>query len=174
MRRLSLNARLAQDADLSDEVHVVLLQIEHPDLEAPIRLSTDNTERITTEPLVYGTRSRWRGANPAAEPFLWVVASALLPSDLDETPAAATIVLENLDAGMAVLLRSFTDVATLHMAVVLASSPDLVEAEWTDLQLLSAEITAGEITLQFSREEIELERFPSGRMTRDRFPGLHR
>ena len=174
MRRLSLNARLAQDADLSDEIHVVLLQIEHPDLDAPIRLSTDNTERITTEPLVYGTRSRWRGANPMSEPFLWVVASALLPSDLDDAPAAATIMLENLDSGMAVLLRSFVDTATLHMAVVLASSPDLVEAEWTDLQLGSAEITGGEITLQFSREEIELERFPGGRMTRNRFPGLHR
>ncbi len=174
MRRLSLNARLAQDADLSDEVHAVLLQIEHPMLAAPIRLSTDNTERISTEPLVYGTRSDWRGADPALEPFLWVVASALLPSDLDETPATATIILENLDSSMAVLLRSFTDVATLHMAVVLASSPDLIEAEWTDLQLLTAEITGAEITLQFSREEIELERFPAGRMTRDRFPGLHR
>ena len=51
---------------------------------------------------------------------------------------------------------------------------DLIEAEWTDLQLLTAEITGAEITLQFSREEIELERFPAGRMTRDRFPGLHR
>ena len=173
MRRLSLNARLAQDAPASDEIHAVLMEISHPSLSAPIRLSTDNSERISDEPLVYGTRSRWRGANPQAEPFLWIVASAVIPSDLEDAPAAATIVVENLDSKMAELLRSFIDAASLSMAVVLASSPDLVEAEWTGLQLVTAEITAGEITLQFSREEIELEPFPMGRLSRERFPGLH-
>lgn len=173
MRRLSLNARLAPDADASSEIHVVLLRITHPSLAAPIRLSTDNTERISTEPLAYGTRSRWGGADPEQDPHLWIVASTLLPSDLEDAPAAATIILENLDSRMVELLRSFTDAATLDMAVVLASSPDLVEAEWTGLQLITSEISAGEISLQFSREEIELEPFPVGRMTRDRFPGLH-
>lgn len=173
MRRLSLNARLAQDAPASSEIHVVLLEITHPALTAPIRLSTDNTERISDEPLVYGTRSTWRGADPAADPFLWVVASALVPSDIEDAPAASTIILENLDSRMAALLRSFTDAASLSMAVVLASSPDLIEAEWTGLQLVSAEVTAGEITLQFSREEVELEPFPLGRLSRERFPGLH-
>lgn len=173
MRRMSLNARLAQDAPASADIHAVLLEITHPALAAPIRLSTDNTERISDEPLVYGTRSTWRGANPATQPFLWVVASALIPSDLDDAPAASTIILDNLDSRMAETLRSFTDAASLSMAVVLAASPELIEAEWTGLQLLSAEITAGEITLQFSREEIELEPFPMARMSRERFPGLH-
>ncbi|HBD89285.1 MAG TPA: hypothetical protein DC061_00930, partial [Gemmobacter sp.] len=63
--------------------------------------------------------------------------------------------------------------ATIHMAVVLASSPDLIEGEWTDLQILSADIDTGEILLNFSREEVENELFPTGRMTRGRFPGLH-
>lgn len=170
---MSLNARLAQDASASSEIHVVLLEITHPALDVPIRLSTDNTERLSDEPLTYGTRSSWRGANPQTQPFLWVVASTLVPSDLEDAPAAATIVLDNLDASMVALLRSFTDAATLNMAVVLASSPDLVEAEWTGLQLIAAEITAGEITLQFSREEIELEPFPMARLSRERFPGLH-
>lgn len=174
MRRLSLNARLVQDDQASAEVYVILLQIEHPALPAPIRLSTDNTERLSDDPPVYGTRSRWRGADPATEPFLWTVASALVPSDLEDAPAAATIILENVGSEAVQLLRSFTDLATVHMAVVLASSPDLIEAEWADLRLMSHEISAGEISLQISREEIELEPFPAGRMTRDRFPGLHR
>ena len=173
MRRLSLNARLAQDAPASSDIHAVLLEITHPQLSEPIRLSTDNTHRVSDEPLVYGTRSNWRGADPAVEPYLWVIASALLPSDLEDAPAASTIILENLDSAMTGLLRSFTDAASLSMAVVLASSPDLVEAEWTGLTLVTAEITAGEITLQFSREEIELEPFPLARLSRERFPGLH-
>lgn len=173
MRRLSLNARLAQDAMASSEIDVALFLIEHPDLAAPIRLSTDNTERISDDPLYYGTRSSWQGSNPLTEPFLWVIASAVLPGDADDAPASARIALENLDAEMVTLLRSFTDPATVRLAVVMADSPDLIEAEWSGLQLVSADINAGEITLSLSRDEVELEPFPPGRMTRMNFPGLH-
>jgi len=172
MRTVSLNARLAQDAHASDEIHVALFEIEHADLPEPILLSTDNADRISLEPLVYGTRSTWRST--ASRDFLWIIASTVLPSDLDDAPAAATIILENLDRRMAEVVRSFTTPATFHMAVVLSSSPDLVEAEYTELLLTSAEITAGEITLSISREEIESEYVPGGRMTARTFPGLHR
>jgi hypothetical protein len=172
-RRLSLNARLQQDAPASDQIEVALFLIEHPDLAQPIRLSTDNTERITTDPLVYGTRSAWAGADPLAEPYLWILASAILPGDAEDAPATARIVLENLDADIVTLLRSFTDPATVRIAVVLAGTPDLVEAEWAGLQIVSADITAGEIVLSLSRDEVELEPFPPGRTTRLAFPGLH-
>ncbi|WP_320200491.1 hypothetical protein RMR16_008645 [Agrobacterium sp. rho-13.3] len=174
MRRVSLNARLAQDAQASAEIYVALFQIEHPELEKPIRLSTDNTERLSSDPLYYGTRSTWRGANPIKEPFLWIVASAVMPSDLDDAPATASLVLENLDQEMVNLVRSFTTPASIHMAVVMASSANLIEAEFTDLNITSADINAGEISLSISREEIELEYVPGGRMTARTFPGLHR
>jgi hypothetical protein len=173
MRRVSLNARLAQDAEATAELYVVLFEINHPLLPAPIRLSTDNTERLSEDPLYYGTRSNWRGANPVTEPFLWVVASTVLPSDQEDAPASAKLVLENIDTEMVRLVRSFTDIATIHMAVVLASSPSLIEVEYTDLEIISADINAGEITLSISREEIENEYFPGGRMSRDGFPGLY-
>lgn len=172
MRRVSLNARLAGDATSSGEIEILLLEISHPALEKPIRLSTDNTERLSTEPLVFGTRSTWRGANTTTDPFLWLIASALMPSDMEDAPSAGTLVLEVIDAEMVALLRSFTDRATLAMAVVLASSPSLIEAEWSDMPIISAEITASGITIQFSREEIEAEYYPTGRMTRSSFPGL--
>ena len=173
MRRVSLNARLMQDAEDSAEIYVVLFEITHPDLPMPIRLSSDNADRISTEPLVYGTRSSWRGADPATDPYLWVVASALVPSDIEDASAAGQIVLEALDREMVRLVRSFVTRAHIRMAVVLASSPDLVEAEWGEMLISSAEIDASEITLKFGREEIEAEMFPGGRMTRGRFPGQH-
>ncbi|MFV0301558.1 MAG: hypothetical protein ACK5IP_11880, partial [Paracoccus sp. (in: a-proteobacteria)] len=74
---------------------------------------------------------------------------------------------------MVQIIRSFTEPATVSIAVVLASSPNVVEAEWTGLQITSADITAGEIVLTLSRDEIEMEPFPAGRMTKHRFPGLH-
>ncbi len=172
MRRVSLNARLAQDAQATDDVYVALIEIAHPSLDEPIRLSTDNTERLSTDPLYYGTRSNWRGANPLTQPYLWVVASALLPSDQDDAPATGTLILDNLDADLVRAVRSITDLASISLAVVMASTPSLIEAEFTDLQIRSADIDAAEISLAFSREEIELEHFPSGRMSRNRFPGL--
>ncbi len=167
-----MNERLSQEAGSSAEIRMALFEISHADLPQPIRLSTDNTERLSIDPLYYGTRSTWRGANPVTDPYLWVVASTLLPSDKEETPAGGTLVLENLDAEMVRTVRSYKDMATIAMAVALASSPNLLEAEYTDMEILSADIDAGEIVLTFSREEIEMEPFPADRMTRNNLPGL--
>jgi hypothetical protein len=173
-RALSLNARLAQDEVTSAEIEVVLIEISHPSLPALIRLSTDNTERLSDDPLMYGTRSSWRGADPQAEPFLWILASAVIPGDQDDAPASAQLVLDNLDAQITEVLRSYTDLASVNLAVVLAETPDVIEAEFLDLKLVAAEGTDASVTLSLSREEIELEHFPAGRMIRTKFPGLHR
>lgn len=174
MRRLSLNARAAQDAHSTDEVEVVLITFEHAALEAPLRFSTDPTERISTEPLVYGTRSRWQGADPATEPYLFVLASVGVPSDMEEAASSAQIVLDAVDVSIAEVLRSFTDRATAHVAVVLASSPDVVEAEWHNLKLMSAAGGDDNHPLELSRLPIEEESAPTDWFSKQRFPGLYR
>ncbi|MBP1852680.1 hypothetical protein [Rhizobium halophytocola] len=174
MRRISLNARTANDQQITDETYVVLILIEHEDLEKPLRLSTDPTERLSTDPLSYCTRSHWLTANPDADPFLFVLASANRPSDLEDAPAEGQIVLEIVDNGMAEVARSITDRPSISIAVVLASSPDLIEAEWTGMVITTHNIKGGEMTLSFSREDVEDEYCPSRRMTKDAFPGLHR
>lgn len=103
-----------------------------------------------------------------------MLASAELPSDLEDAPAAASIVLENVDNDIAEVLRSFTDFATVHMAVVLASDPDQIEAEFRDMLLIAAGGDAAEVTLSISRRPIEDESVPMDRFTKDRFPGLFR
>ena len=42
-RKISLNARLAHDAEGSKEVEVMLVQIKHPETEQIVRLSTATT-----------------------------------------------------------------------------------------------------------------------------------
>ena len=132
------------------------------------------SERISTDPLMYGTRTSWMGSNPATEPFLFIIASAELPSDLEDAPAAASIIIENVDSDIAGLLRSFTDRPIVHMAVVLASSPDLIEVEFRGMVMTGSSGNAGEITIEISRAPIEEESVPMDRFTKDRFPGIFR
>nr|WP_321511091.1 hypothetical protein [uncultured Celeribacter sp.] len=174
-RRVSLNARMAIDAEADSEIWVVLMKITHPETDEVIRLSTDNTERLSTDPLLFGTRSSWQTSNPQADPFLFIIADAQLPDESEDAPAEAQIVLSCISSEHAELMRSITEPARLDMAVVLASSPDLPEAEWHNIELVTSDIDAAaeEITLTFSREEIELEQFPPGRMIRLYFPALH-
>lgn len=172
MRSVSLNIRDAHDAGTSAAVEVALIIIEHPELEAAIRLSTDPTERLSADPLIYGTRSRWMGTDPATQPFQFILASADLPSDLEDAPAATTLVLQNLDARIAELLRSFTDRPTVHMAIVLSDTPDVIEAEFRDMVLMGSGGNVAEIRIDIGRAPIEDEMVPMGRFTKDRFPGL--
>lgn len=174
MRRVSLNARTAFDSFSTDEVEVVLLYIQHPDLDAPLRLSTDPTERLSTEPLLYGTRSNWMGSDPATEPFVFVLASAELPGDLEDAPASAVLVIDNVGQEVVEILRSFIDRPTVSMAVVLSSSPDVIEVEFQGMVMMGSEGNASEISVSLSRAPIEDETVPMDRFTKDRFPGLFR
>ena len=176
MRRVSITARTAVDATASDEVEVMLIRISHPDLEEPILVTSDPTTRISIDPPIYGTKSTWAGAVTPAEQltYLFTFVSAMLPDDLEDQPQAATVVLEVLDHDMAAVVRSTNRRATVDMAVVLASTTDLVEAEYLGLALVSAEGDAGEIKLTISRDPITSEPWPARRMTRNVMSGLHR
>ncbi len=172
MRRVSLNARLALDAETSDEVEIILVRITHPDLDAPIRLSTDPTIRISDDPPMYATRSTW--PDRPSDPYLFVLASALLPDDQEEAPQTSQLVLELVDRDMAKPLRETTTRATVDVAVVMASTPDLVEAEYLGLEITGVDGDAGELRLALSRQPITAEPWPARRMTKAAFPGLHR
>ena len=113
-------------------------------------------------------------SDPVSEPFLFILASTDIPSDLEDAPAAANIIVENVDCDIAALLRSFTDRPKVHMAVVLAGSPDFVEVEFRGMVMVAADGNAGSVSLQVSRAPVEEESVPMDRFTKDRFPGLFR
>ena len=173
-RRISKAAREAFDDATTSEGEIALFVFEHESLDAPIRLSTDPTERISSDPLAYGTRSTWDGADRSTDPYMYVLMSAELPGDQEDASAAPVIVLENVDNDIAALLRSFTDMATVHMAVVLASSPDFVEVEYRGMKLLSADGNAEQVRLSIGYRPIEDESVPQDFFTKDRAPGMYR
>ncbi|MGG3810997.1 DUF1833 family protein [Methylorubrum rhodesianum] len=164
-RAVSISARSAFQAQQTDEVAVLLAIITHETLDEPVRLSSDPTARITTDPLVYGTRHQG-----IVYPF--VLMSAILPDDQDKSPPKTTLVFENINADMAKVLRSVTSPATVELRVVLASTPDVIEARFTRLQAVRGSYDANQVSLDISREPFTSEPMPAGRMTPDRFPGL--
>lgn len=97
----------------------------------------------------------------------------MLPGDADDAPATAQIVLENLDSELVELVLSITTPPDIDIAIVLASAADPIEEEHIGLQVISADINAGEIVLSLSRESSGLEPFPPGRLAKLRFPGLN-
>ncbi len=172
MRRVSITARRDFEAANSSEVGVVLMQFEHPDDGRMLRVSSDPTERLSSDPLTYGTRSNWLGANPATEPFLFLTLGVEWPGDQEDAGFEARLILSNFNSEIVQILRSFTRPAVAHLAHVMAATPDLVEVEARDLLLVSSDLDADRIELTLSRRAIEDEAFPSPRMTKQRVPGL--
>lgn len=173
-RPISYNARVSQDEAVSDEVAVVLMEFRHPSTSAALRLSTDPTERLTTSPLAYGTRSTWRGADPATEPFVFAMVQVELPGEMKDTGIEMRMYVSALDSTLLSTLRSFRTFATCHAGLFRASAPDIPEAQWPDLVLTDASMSDSTVELVLRSRQIEAEIFPAAHMTQNRFPALYR
>lgn len=171
-RTVSITARRYAEDETSDQVEVVLMQFEHADLDAPIRISSDVT-RLSTDPLLYGTRSTWNDADPETEPYLFAGASIQMPGDQDGAPAAVQLVLDLYDDTLVTQLRATTTPATAHLAVVYAASPDVIELEYRGLEVSDASY-GEQLVITAARRAIEDRGVPQHLMTKDRFPGLYR
>jgi hypothetical protein len=167
MREISLNARLAMNAAYTGDVPIVLVTINHPDLADPIRLSSDPTQRLSADPLEYGTVSN-------DEVYKFVLMAAILPDDREGSPLTASLAFDNVAADMAKVLRSVLSPASLDLALVFASDPNAVEELYQDLRAVKGGYDASRITLDISREAVTAEPWPAHRMTQNRFPGLYR
>ena len=172
-RTISVNARRALDEGIaSSEDQVALIRVTSPDGEDTVRLTTAAVERLSLEPLTYGVRSTWLTPSPENNPFLFILLSVQLPDDKEEGQGQVQLILDMADASMIELLRSFTGRATVDLAVVLADTPDLVEFEQQGMVLVGAQASGGQVVLSIAADPISEESFPTGRMTRERFPGL--
>ncbi|CAM5658761.1 hypothetical protein MAUB1S_11472 [Mycolicibacterium aubagnense] len=180
-RAISLNAARQIDATATDALAVFLVIIEHIDLAEPLRISSNNADRISTEPLTYGTRSTYGnntlpdGPNKdTPKPFYFTGMQVIPPDDEDDTEPTATLVVDVLDTDIVGLLTSTTVPATGRIAIVMGDTPNLVEIETIGLTLKSANGDWGQVALKLSMADLYDEPFPATRMSKERFPGLHR
>lgn len=162
------------DAQAGDDVAVVLVVIEHPDLLMPLRISSDNKDRISVEPLTYGTFSTYADEDGLTNPFYWTGMLVIPPDEEDGGEPQATLLLDVLDTDIVKLLTSTIVRASCRMAIVMASTPDLVEYEFDGLEMGSANGDWGQVGIKFTMANLYDEPYPWARTTKELFPGLHR
>jgi len=166
MALIPLSVRNAMHAQETDEVEVALVTIEHVALDAPVRISSDATQRLSSDPLRYGTLSN-------GLEYEFILMSALVPDDQKGTPPQTALVVDNVDAQMVEILQSFVSPpATAKIEIVMASAPDAVIQRFKGLRIVRASYDETKVTLDLSREPYLSEPF-GHRQTKAFFPGLH-
>lgn len=165
-RNVSAIFKAAAFAAETGQVPVLLLTFDHEDLTEPIRISTDNADTFVYEAeTVRGTISR--GNN-----YVYCPVTLALPDDSDESISKATMEIDNVDRRILQTIRGISSPPTITMELVLAASPNTVEASFANFSLV--DVTADVMTVQgtFSLGSFLSEPYPGGSMLPSNFPGL--
>lgn len=111
MRSLSNPARIAAFAQTTPQTFLILIEITHADLATPIRL-VNNTQAIVS----------------GAETYHPMAFELTPPVEEDGQIRASTITFDAVDRSLIEAVRSIDDAPHLSAAVILASTPNVIEA----------------------------------------------
>lgn len=120
----------------TEEREIGLITMTHDKWAEPIRLSTDATEWLRNdersgEP-IYCTKSR-------GEIYLYAPMNAVLPDSSEESPPAGKVTFSNVGRIVTPYLTLVdSKYPRVTLEVVLASSPDIVEVCYPEMDLSSA------------------------------------
>jgi hypothetical protein len=154
-RPLSAAARAAANAGETEELFLVLLTFSHPDLAAPLRVTSGGAE-VTS-----------RGNLFAAYPF-----ELSLPGDDGARAPEARLVIDNIDRQIVAAVRALPAAPTVLIEIVRAAAPDVIEAKFEDFRLTGVTYDSQTVQGNLTIEDFTAEPFPAGRFTPGAFPGL--
>jgi hypothetical protein len=135
MRAVSLTALQAMMAQETAEVFIPLLRIEHPSLDAPVLLAYNTESVVRTD----GTYLPY--------PF-----QINLPTQSDEDVPEVSLTVDNTDLEVNNKIKTLVGQPDVTFMVVLASSPNTVEAGPFVMKLANAQATADTITGALGQE----------------------
>lgn len=139
----------------TSQVFLILLVIDHPDLPSPIRV-VNNTQAVTHGGNVY-----------VPYPF-----SLVLPDDSEQI-RTVRLTIDNVDRMLMASIRTIDqDRPTVTFKVVLAGSPDTVEAGPFECTLASVSYSLMSITATLVYEDRLQTKVPALEFTAKDFPGL--
>jgi hypothetical protein len=154
-RVLSAAALRASYSQETGEVFLVLLTISHASLATPLRFVNNMTN------IVAG------GQTYVAFPF-----DIALPDEREDQLPRVTLTIDNVDRQIVQALRGLKTPPTVTLNVVLASTPDTVEAGPFDFTLKSGEYDALVVTGTLAFEDVLSEPYPADAFSPQWFPGI--
>lgn len=154
-RTMSATAVAAVLAPETDEVFLLLLEIDEASLDDPIRLVL-NHENVTS-----------RGNEYAACYF-----EVELPTERPDSIDTARIRADNVDRRIVEGVRLAVGRPPARVEIVLASAPDTVEAGPFDFEIMSAEYDVDSVVLTLAYDDVVEVRGPLHTRTAYWFPDL--
>lgn len=154
-RSTSLAFREAIYSPETGETILFLLTIDHDDLATPFRFVNDTNDIVSN------------GDTYIAYPF-----QITLPNSGEDIVPMMSLVIDNIHRDIVETIRTITSPPTITVDIVLASSPDTIEATWPEFTL--RDVTYDRITISgtLGVELLQQEPFPADSYTPVHFPGL--
>lgn len=156
-RNLSSAAQQAIFDQETGEAFLILLEIDHPDLAAPIRVTSDAVDTIhdsnTYVPYIFDFK---------------------LPTDEEDSPPQAQVVIDNVSVDIANSLRQINSPASFVVTIVRGDDPSDIVAKFEDLELVKVDGDALQIQGDLQGESVVSEPFPGGDFVPSQFRGLFR
>ncbi len=169
MSRLSSMSPAAVRAFFSpdcDEHVIVLVTISAPGMET-MRLADGFTQRIaeTDEDVTYGVMSRGKA-------FTFLPLEITLPSEEEEAAPRASLTIHNVTRQVTPAIRELSGPPDVLLEVILARTPDLIEASFAGFKMSGIQYDAETVSGQLTVDSLAREPFPAHTFSPAWFPGL--
>ena len=122
---------------------LALLTLEHPELDAPIRITSD---AVTTTSNGF-----------SFQPFPFEVT---LPEDVEGGRRRRSCASTTPRRRSSALLRGLTTAPSLKIEIVRSATPNVIEREWSGLEWRSSQYDIGAITGMLTVDDLALEGVP--------------
>lgn len=154
-RTLSTAALEAIYAPQTDKVFLFLVEINHADMATPLRF-VNNHQAITSSLAVY---------TPYAFEFD-------PPDEVEGVIPVAKLIIDNTDRQIVALIRSLASAPTVTVSIVLADSPDVVEAGPSEFILKNVAYNVETVSGDLVYDDFEHMNIPGDLFEPQSFGGL--
>jgi len=137
------------------DLYLVLLTIEHPDLDPPIHV-VNNTVNVISNGITY-----------VAFPF-----EIALPESPENSPPRAELTISNVGREISQAIRSVGSPPSVTIAVIRQATPDVIEALHVGMKLTGVSYDAQQVSGQLVREDLVTEPYPAMTYSPAEFRGL--
>lgn len=150
---------------------ILLVTVYNPSnpIEVLLRLSDSYTTRLasltTDEQVVYGTVSR-------GEEYLFFPMSINLPDEAESSAPRCSITMYDVTRYLMPAIRTLNGRPKVKLELIISSTPNVVEASFTNLFITNFTYSVDRITADLSMVNYEIEPFPQYSFTPVHFPGL--